>query len=82
MLFTKKEEFTIRNDKAVSMVRLMGEFGLKFRVGDIFERYSGGTEWDQTKDNYRKFIIYGTKRKLRKFHYAVHILKLVNYELI
>lgn len=75
---TKKRDFLVRSENAVNFVRLMGEFGLKFRVSDIEDYVS---EWDNDKTRIRSFTVYGNKRQMAKLDYVLHILALVNYNL-
>lgn len=78
-MFIKKYEFKVGSTQVVDFVRLLGRFGLRFSMSD--ERCENAYRRDLTvtRNYYRKFNVYTTKRKMQKFYDAVNIL--VNYQL-
>ena len=74
-MFVRKREFTIKDENATNFVRLLGEFGLRFRIGDR----RTVDDWDgNPTSTFRVFSVYGTKHKLAKIDYVLHILALLN----
>ena len=77
-MFIKKREFTVKNEHSVEFIKLLGEFGLRFRIGDK----RNVDDWDGNPvSTFRVFSVYGTKHKLAKIDYVLHILALLNYNL-
>lgn len=70
-MFTIKRKFEIESDEVMDFVRLIGRFGLKFKVSD--EYYVDNPE-KNTKDWYRRFVVYGTYRQLSEFLEAREII--------
>lgn len=70
-MFTIKRKFEIESQEVMDFVRLIGRFGLKFKVSD--EYFVENAE-KNTKDWYRRFIVYGTYRQLSEFLEAREII--------
>lgn len=70
-MFTIKRKFEIESHEVMDFVRLIGRFGLKFKVSD---EYIVEDPEKNTKDRYRRFIIYGTYRQLGDFLEAREII--------
>lgn len=68
-MFTKRRDFYIRNDKVISFVKLLGEYGLKFKVGRMTTEHNL---------KYRRIVVYGGPWKMAKLFNAVHICMLAN----
>lgn len=65
-MFTKRYDFCIRNDKVLIFTRLLGEYGLRFKIGK------------KSKDEigYRRVAVYGGPFKMARLFNAVHICML------
>lgn len=70
-MFTVKRKFEVENHEVMNFVRLIGRFGLKFKVSD---EYTVEDPENNTKSRYRRFIIYGTYRQLSEFLEAREII--------
>lgn len=60
-MFTIKRKIEIESHEVMDFVRLLGRFGLKFKIS---EEYVVENPEKNTKDRYRRFIVYGTYRQL------------------
>lgn len=60
-MFTIGREFEIGAQEIVDFARLVGRIGLRFSISSEYVANSNGRE-----ERYRKFIVYGTKRKISK----------------
>lgn len=70
-MFIIKKNFDINSREVIDFVRLVGRFGLKFKVSEEFvlddlEATTNG----KPKDRYRRFTIYGTHSQMSKFNTA------------
>ena len=70
-MFTVKRKFEIESHEVMNFVRLIGRFGLKFKVSD---EYIVEDPERNTKSRYRRFIIYGNYRQLGEFLEAREII--------
>lgn len=70
-MFTVKRKFEVESHEVMNFVRLIGRFGLKFKVSD---EYTVEDPEKNTKRRYRRFIIYGTYRQLGEFLEAREII--------
>lgn len=70
-MFTIKRKFEIENHEVMDFVRLLGRFGLKFKVS---EEYLVENVEQNTKNRYRRFVVYGTYRQLSDFLEAREII--------
>lgn len=70
-MFTIKRKFDINVHEVIDFVRLLGRFGLKFKVSDEF--VAEDTEGRSAK-RFRRFIVYGTRRQLVDFLEAREII--------
>lgn len=77
-MFTKRYDFNIKKSQVVTFVRLLGEYGLKFRMGKEF--YDINFK-DDPKYRYRRFNVYATRWQMIKLLDAVRVLRLVNRNL-
>lgn len=77
-MFTKRYDFNIKKSQVVTFVRLLGEYGLKFRMGKEF--YDINFK-DDPKYRYRRFNVYATRWQMIKLLNAVRVLRLVNCNL-
>lgn len=76
VMFTMKRKYEIVSDEVMNFVRLIGRFGLKFKVSD---EYVVDDPEKNTKTRYRRFVIYGTHRQLSDFQEAKDIIYDYNY---
>lgn len=67
-MFTKRHDFCIKSDKVLVFTRLLGEYGLKFKIGKKFE----------DRLEYRRVVVYGGPLKMKKLFNALHICALAN----
>lgn len=63
-MFTIKKKFEIDNHEVMDFVRLLGRFGMKFKVSDEYEVIG---QDEKTKTRRRAFIVYGTRKQLSEF---------------
>lgn len=70
-MFTVKRKFEVEIHEVMDFVRLIGRFGLKFKVSD---EYTVEDTEKNIKNRYRRFIIYGTYRQLSEFLEAREII--------
>lgn len=63
-MFTIKKKFEIHSHEVMDFVRLLGRFGLKFKVSDEYEVNKPD---GKTKDRYRVFMVFGTRRQISEF---------------
>ena len=66
-MFTIKRKFDIESNEVMDFVRLIGRFGLKFKVSDEYVA-------EDSASRYRRFIVYGTYRQLSDFLEAREII--------
>ena len=77
-MFTKRYDFNIRRSQTATFIRLLGEYGLKFKMSR--EHYDTDFE-DKPEYRYRRFNVYATRWQMIKLLDAVRILRLVNCNL-
>ena len=70
-MFTIKRKFEVESHEVIDFVRLIGRFGLKFKISD---EYVVENPDKTTKERRRRFIIYGTHRQLSDFLEAREII--------
>ena len=70
-MFTIKRKFRVETHEGMDFVRLLGRFGLKFKVSD---EYAVEDLEQETKDRYRTFIVYATRRQMADFLEAREII--------
>lgn len=70
-MFTIKRKFEISSHEVMDFVRLIGRFGFKFKISD---EYVVEDPEKNTKNRYRRFIVYGTYRQLSDFLEAREII--------
>lgn len=63
-MFNVKKKFEINRHEVMDFVRLLGRFGLKFKVSDEFEV---ANKDGKGKDFYRSFIVFGSRKQLSEF---------------
>lgn len=71
-MFTIKRKFEINSAEVIDFVRLLGRFGLKFKVSDEYYIETGENMY--AKEYYRRFVVYGTRRQLGDFLEAREII--------
>ena len=71
-MFTTKRKFEIISGEVIDFARLLGRFGLKFRISDEYVVDSG--EGIHDKEHYRRFVVYGTRRQLADLLEAQEII--------
>lgn len=75
-MFTYQTKIEVDSREVVEVVRLLGQFGLKFKISD---EYCKVDDLDHSRKVwFRKFMIYGSRRKLAKFSVARNIIR-INY---
>jgi hypothetical protein len=60
-MFTIRKKFEINTHEIMDFVRLLGRFGLKFKVSD---EYIVKDENDKPNARYRCFIVFGTRKQI------------------
>jgi hypothetical protein len=70
-MFIIRKKFEISNHEVMDFVRLLGRFGLKFKVSDEHEIPN---QDGKTKDRYRVFTLFGTRRQISEFMEARDII--------
>ena len=70
-MFTVRKKFEIDSHEVIDFVRLLGRFGLKFKVSD--ERVIEGEDGKPTS-RYRCFMVFGTRRQIGEFMDARDII--------
>lgn len=69
-MFTKNYEVIIESVHTMNLVRALGHYGLRFKVGD---EYAAGH--DPEHKWYRTFIIHANKRQMKAIMKAIGIVK-------
>lgn len=70
-MFTIKKVYDINSREVIDFVRLIGRFGLKFRISEEFVMDDpAAAQNGKPKDRYRRFTVFGTFGQIRKFNYA------------
>lgn len=70
-MFTVKKRFEVNSHEVMDFVRLIGRFGLKFKVSD---EYCVKDENDKTVSHHRYFTVYGTRKQISEFLEARDII--------
>lgn len=70
-MFTIKKKFEIDSNEVMDFVRLLGRFGLKFKMSDEYE-VAGQDGKKNTRC--RAFIVFGTRKQLCEFLEARDII--------
>lgn len=70
-MLTIKRKFEIESHEVMNFVRLIGRFGFKFKISD---EYIVENPEKNSKNWYRRFIVYGTYRQLSDFLEAREII--------
>jgi hypothetical protein len=70
-MFIIRKKFEISNHEMMDFVRLLGRFGMKFKVS---EEQEIPNQDGKTKDRYRVFTVFGTRRQIREFMEARDII--------
>lgn len=70
-MFIKQLTLQVNSKDVVNFVRLLGRFGMRFEISN---EYCKADDLDPSRKNwFRRFVIYGTRRKLTKFCGAINI---------
>lgn len=70
-MFTIRRKFEVECHEVMDFVRLLGRFGLKFKVSD---EYVAEHLEDRTMNRFRRFVVFGTRRQLSDFLEAREII--------
>ena len=70
-MFNIKRKFEIEAHEVMNFVRLLGRFGMRFRMSD---EYIVEDPEAKTKRRVRRFVVYGSYRQLNEFLEAIDII--------
>lgn len=76
-MFKREMRMEVKSCEVVDVVRLLGKFGLKFEFTNEYRR--GDTLSSNGQNWFRRFTVYGTKKKLKAFVEARQVI--YNYRL-
>lgn len=71
-MFTIRKKFEINNHEVIDFVRLLGRYGLRFKVSD---EYIVKDVDDKPIDRYRCFMVYGTRKQIGELLDARDMIK-------
>lgn len=58
-MFTVAKKFEVNTHEIIDFLRLVGRFGVKFKIGDEYI-----VEGADNKERFRKVVVFGTRRQL------------------
>lgn len=71
-MFTVKKKFEINSTEVIDFARLLGRFGLRFKISDEYTVDTGEGIYD--KEHFRRFEVYGTRKQLTELLEARDII--------
>lgn len=76
-MFTYEMKMEVNSHEVIDVVRLLGNFGMRFEISDEYSRVDD-LDPDR-KVRFRRFVVYGSRKELKAFFGARRLIK--NYHL-
>lgn len=71
-MFMHKRRMEVNSHEVIDIVRLLGQFGLRFEISD---EYCKVDDLDpRRKERFRRFVVYGNRKRLAEFLEARDII--------